>query len=295
MDARSLLTDEFNQRIAALHAEPRLRVWSLVITFLGDAVVPRGERAALADIQAVMERLGVEAGAVRTAMSRLAADGWVKREREGRLSFYHLATAGRHAFDEATRRIYAEGPPSWDGSWTVLIAPAALPAAQAAKLLDDGFVRLGGQVLMKPGRLADTQAGAGMLVINGPGSDMPAGLTALWNLDDLGGGYERFISNWSTMAQRLGGGERLAPLDAMAARTLLIHDWRRLVLRDPGLPASLLPANWPGERARMVVRRVYAPLVPGSETWLDEQGLVAQRDPLVFAQRFGIQPAISRS
>lgn len=293
MDVRSTIADEFNRRVTALHAEPRLRVWSLVITFLGDAVVPRGGRAALADIQAVMERLGVEPGAVRTAMSRLAADGWVTREREGRQSFYQLATAGRLAFDEATRRIYAEGPPAWNGTWTVVIAPGPMTAAEAEGLVGDGFVRIGQHVFLKPGLLTDKNLASGMLTVRGNGSDLPPAFSALWGLDDLAARYGAFSDLWTPLAERLAAGDRLSPLDAIAARTLLIHDWRRLVLRDPGLPGALLPHGWTGELARLVARRVYAPLIPASEAWLDGQGLAPQRDPVAFAQRFGIQPSIS--
>lgn len=293
MDARTAIADEFDRRVTAFHAEPRLRVWSLVITFLGDAVVPRGGRAALADIQAVMERLGVESGAVRTAMSRLAADGWVTREREGRQSFYQLANAGRHAFDEATRRIYAEGPPAWDGIWTVVLSPSSIVAADAEGLLGEGFVRIGQQAFVKPGPFSDPQLAAGMLTVRGRGEDLPAGFADLWGLDDLAARYRSFMALWMPLADRLAAGDRLAPLDAIAARTLLIHDWRRLVLRDPGLPGTLLPHDWTGETARLVTRRVYAPLIPASEAWLDDQGLAAQRDPVAFAQRFGIQPPIS--
>ncbi|MCB1425901.1 MAG: PaaX family transcriptional regulator C-terminal domain-containing protein [Zhengella sp.] len=293
MDIKAAIADEFDRRVSAFHAEPRLRVWSLVITFLGDAVVPRGGRAALSDIQAVMERLGIESGAVRTAMSRLAADGWVTREREGRLSFYQLATAGRHAFDEATRRIYAEGLPAWDGVWTVIIAPAPIAAADAEALVGEGFVRIGQQAFLKPGPLNDKALAEGRLTVRGKGSDLPETFAGFWGLEDLAGRYRTFMALWSQLAERLAAGDRLAPLDAMAARTLLIHDWRRLVLRDPGLPGVLLPDGWPGEPARLVARRVYAPLVPASEAWLDDQGLAPQRDPVSFAQRFGIQPPIS--
>jgi hypothetical protein len=41
---------------------------------------------------------------VRTAMSRLAADGWLERRKAGRNSFYRLAGKGRQTFDAATRQ-----------------------------------------------------------------------------------------------------------------------------------------------------------------------------------------------
>jgi phenylacetic acid degradation operon negative regulatory protein len=83
---------DIEAHIARLHSGGRLRVWSLLVTFFGDAVAPRGGRVALSVLQDAMALLNIEAGAVRTAMSRLAGDGWVEREREGRLSFYELVT-----------------------------------------------------------------------------------------------------------------------------------------------------------------------------------------------------------
>jgi phenylacetic acid degradation operon negative regulatory protein len=65
----------------------------------------------------------------------------------------------------------------------------------------------------------------------------------------------------------------LTPAQAMAARTLLIHDWRRIVLRDPDLPADLLPDDWPGNHALEMIRPLYAGLADASERWLDEAGL----------------------
>ena len=64
---------------ARLHGEGRLRVWSLAVTVFGDAIAPRGGSIAMADLSAILERLGAEPGAIRTAMSRLARDGIVSR------------------------------------------------------------------------------------------------------------------------------------------------------------------------------------------------------------------------
>ena len=50
---------------------------------------------------------------------------------------------------------------------------------------------------------------------------------------------------------------------------LLIHEFRRIVLRDPGLPAALLPADWPGSTARDLTARIYRRLVDASERFLD--------------------------
>ena len=100
--------------LAELSAGPgRLRAWSLAVTLFGDAAAPRGGALRLGAVQAVLGRLGVEPGALRTAMSRLARDGWLARERRGRASFYSLTAARAEELAAATRRIYAAGPPGF--------------------------------------------------------------------------------------------------------------------------------------------------------------------------------------
>ncbi|MHB2264272.1 PaaX family transcriptional regulator [Aliihoeflea sp. PC F10.4] len=262
--------------IDRLHQRGRLRVWSLVVTMFGDAIMPRGGRVGLGVLQDVMGRLRVEPGALRTAMSRLASDGWVIREREGRNAFYRLAENGRHAFDLATRRIYAGGPPEWDGTWTVAIAPPDSENDVLAGAAGLGFVRVNGGVHIRPETegapdVADALAGA--LVVHGSSAEHPEAFHALWPSHEVADAYRALIDELEPLAAALGGGAKLSPIDAMAARVLVIHGWRRIVLRDPGLPLALQPGDWPGEKARALVRNVYAVLAPTSEDWLDRAGL----------------------
>lgn len=273
--------------IGRLHEQGRLRVWSLVVTIFGDAVVPRGGRVALATLQEIMERLRIEPGALRTAMSRLANDRWVTRERQGRNSFFSLDAHGRHAFDLATRRIYAGARPAWDGKWTVAIAPPG--SSHAADLTSHGFVRVNNAVFLR----AETQDAvdardelADMLVIHGESAEHPETLRALWPSEEIGAAYSRFADAYQPLLHALEGRASLPPLDAMAARALLIHDWRRIVLRDPGLPEALLPDDWSGEAARAVARAVYTQLLPASEAWLDDASLPPHTDPERFSARW---------
>jgi phenylacetic acid degradation operon negative regulatory protein len=63
-------------------------------------------------------------------------------------------------------------------------------------------------------------------------------------------------------------GERLDPEIGFIVRTLLIHEYRRLHLRDPLLPARLLPADWPGLKAAELCRSIYARVFAASEAHL---------------------------
>ena len=97
--------------IQQLKREPS-RTGSIVITVFGDAIVPRGGSVWLGTLLEFFEQLDIDASVVRTAMSRLTADGWFERSKIGRNSFYRLVQSGRQTFDIATKHIY--GPPASD-------------------------------------------------------------------------------------------------------------------------------------------------------------------------------------
>jgi phenylacetic acid degradation operon negative regulatory protein len=74
------------------------------------------------------------------------------------------------------------------------------------------------------------------------------------------------------------------------ARILLIHEYRRVILRDPILPAALLPEDWPGQTARRLCAGLYHKLLAASELWLDENVVTemeaAPKPRAEFYQRF---------
>jgi phenylacetic acid degradation operon negative regulatory protein len=72
---------------------------------------------------------------------------------------------------------------------------------------------------------------------------------------------------------------------------MLIHYYRRVVLRDPLLPTALLPRDWPGSAARNLCGEIYRAVLPASEQWLDRHG-TNESGPLPaagkeLARRFG--------
>ena len=282
--------------VARLNARRALRVWSLVITIFGDAVMPRGGRVPLAALQDILARLSIEPGALRTALSRLAADHWVIREKAGRNSLYGLDARGRHAFDLATRKIYAGGPPAWQGKVSAAFAlPGTDLKAAAERLAALGFAAAGTAAWLRPhtdqSEAAATADLAGLLFVEGMPLPRTQALGRFWDLAGTAAAYTAFEAHFAPLAAAVAAGsEPAGPLDAMAARTLLVHDWRRIVLHDPGLPAELLPADWPGERARRRAGLIYHRLAGPSEAWLDRAGLPPLDDPAGFGRRFGGAP-----
>src|ERR1700709_2844886 len=103
-----------------LKREPS-RTGSIVITLFGDAIMPRGGSVWLGTLLAFFETLDIDSGVVRTAMSRLAADGWLERNKVGRNSFYRLAKKGRQTFDEDIAIALSPVPPDWTGRFELLL------------------------------------------------------------------------------------------------------------------------------------------------------------------------------
>ena len=93
-------------------------------------------------------------------------------------------------------------------------------------------------------------------------------LSESWPLDRTADAYQKFMKTFEPLRAWIGRGERLAEADAFTARVLLIHHYRRVVLRDLPLPTALLP--WTG-RAGLpnAMWRDLSALLPASEQWLD--------------------------
>ena len=81
------------------------------------------------------------------------------------------------------------------------------------------------------------------------------------------------------------------PLAAMATRSLLIHNFRKVALRDPVFPTELLPDSWKGDEARELAASIYGAVIPASETWLDgcvnARGEPIPKPDIEMQNRFG--------
>lgn len=267
-------------RLAALQAAQHLSAWSLIVTFLGDAIGPRGGEVSAGAVQTLMERLGIGHGAVRTAMSRLAADGWVERSREGRNSFYRLSPGVARTVLDAERRIYAPSsllPASTPRSMIVLDAPLAEPAARAFE--EAGALRLASQVFLWlgdpariPGSLPAALRTAGPTIAAvaalAPGPSMLLHLARARRSDEM----SALRAAYFPVSAALEAGPPPAPEDAMTLRCLMIHEWRRLALRVIALPADLVQPDDPEPETRALVSGIYARLLAPSERWLDANG-----------------------
>ena len=242
--------------IQQLKREPS-RTGSIVITVFGDAIVPRGGSVWLGTLLEFFETLDIDASVVRTAMSRLTADGWFERDKIGRNSFYRLVQSGRQTFDIATKHIY--GPPAsdWTGRFELLLIGNGGDrdaAREALKNAGFGSPLPGVWVAPSGVPVPEEAAGAIRLEVSAEDDSGRRLLSESWPLDRTADAYLKFMKTFEPLHGCLAR-DTLSEADAFTARILLIHHYRRVVLRDPLLPTALLPADWPGRAARSAVRR----------------------------------------
>ena len=260
--------------IEELKREPS-RTGSIVITVFGDAIVPRGGSVWLGTLLEFFKALDIDGGVVRTAVSRLASDGWLERNRVGRNSFYRLAATGRHTFDIATRHIYGPPPQDWTGRFELLlIGNADDRDASREALRSAGFGSPLPGVWVAPSGvpIPDEASRAIRLEVSAEDDSGRRLLVDSWPLENIADAYLKFMKTFEPLRSWITRRAPLANGDAFAARILLIHHYRRVVLRDPLLPLALLPKDWPGRAARALCGEIYRAILPASEQWLDRNG-----------------------
>jgi phenylacetic acid degradation operon negative regulatory protein len=260
--------------ITELKREPS-RTGSIAITMFGDAIVPRGGAVWLGTLLEFFQTLDIDASVVRTAMSRLTADGWFERNKVGRNSFYRLKTKGRQTFETATRHIYDPPPSDWTGRFELLlIGNGEDRDASREALKNAGFGSPLPGVWVAPSGVPvpDEAARAIRLEVSAEDDSGRRLLRESWPLDRTADAYLKFMKTFEPLRAWSGRRVALTEADAFTARILLIHYYRRVVLRDPLLPTALLPKDWPGAAARALCGDIYRALLAKSEQWLDRHG-----------------------
>jgi phenylacetic acid degradation operon negative regulatory protein len=259
--------------VEQLKREPS-RTGSIVITVFGDAIVPRGGSVWLGTLLEFFAAIDIDSGVV-PHRDVAAGDRRLAGAQQGRPQQFLPARTRRDGRpstpppDTSTIRRFPTGP---GGLSCLLIGNGEDRDASRDALKNAGFGSPLPGVWVAPSGVPVPEEAAGAIRLEVSAEDESGRrlLSESWPLERTADAYLKFMKTFEPLRAAMARGEALSDSDAFTARILLIHHYRRVVLRDPLLPAPLLPRDWPGRAARRLCGEIYRGLLSASEQWLDE-------------------------
>lgn len=248
-----------------------LRPQSLVLTFLGDHVLDQDVCVYSGSLIDVFGRVGVGEQATRSTLTRMVNRGLLRRQREGRRTYFGLTDRSEAILRDGQRRIWKTGAVNgeWDGTWTLL--GFSLPDSWQRQRHDlrsqltwSGFGALFSGLWIAPGEVdvsgivAELGLAAHVKVFRAraeTGMDIAEMIHDTWDLDELAARYRAFETDWRPLTDD--AGNRPAE-EALALGLRMTCEWLQVIRRDPRLPVRHLPDTWPATSAEKTFRTVHA-------------------------------------
>lgn len=262
-----------------------MRARSALFDVYGDHLRGRGDRAPVSALIRLLEPVGIAAPAVRTAISRMAAQGWLAPVRVDAAPGYRATPRAIERLTEAAARIYRSEPEPWDGRWRLVFVE--LPGHRGARTRVREELRYLGYAEHAPGvwvcpydrpEVDEVVTRAGGTARHGLALELAPDPVGAWDLSALAASY----AAWPALADELLRGDQRGDQrsdqrgdqrgdedeTAFAARFRLVHEWRKFLFADPGLPAQLLPRDWPGVPAAELFTSEAGRLKPASDRFV---------------------------
>ncbi len=250
---------------------------SALFDLYGDHLRERGGQAPVAALVRLLAPLGVAPPAVRTAVSRMVRQGWLDSVRLPQGPGYALTPRAVRRLDDAAARIYRTRESAWDGQWHLVVTTPAAERSRRDRLragltflgygqLDDG-TWIGPRWSVEVDALLEAEAVRAERFTATHDGDTFGLVRRAWDLEGLARAYSRWLADAEQIAGQ--AGPSAGDEQAFAARSRLVHEWRKFLFLDPGLPHSLLPDGWAGEKAAAFFDAESQRLLPMSVRFVD--------------------------
>jgi phenylacetic acid degradation operon negative regulatory protein len=246
---------------------------SLIVTLYGAYGRSVPGPVPVAELIRLLAAVGVDAPSVRSSVSRLKRRGLLLPARTARnAAGYELSPEAQQLMEDGDRRIYAVKPPEDEG-W--VLAVFSVPESERQKrhvlrsrLAGLGFGTAAPGVWIAPARLYEETRHSLRRLRLDPYVDFFRGehlgfaptaeaVARWWDLASIAEAHEAFLDRYAGVLRAWEEREDTPPEAAYRDYLLALDSWRRLPYADPGLPAHLLPDDWPGVRSAAVFRELH--------------------------------------
>ncbi|RLQ97414.1 phenylacetic acid degradation operon negative regulatory protein PaaX [Falsibacillus albus] len=265
-----------------------LNTRSMIFTLYGDYIRHYGSEIWIGSLIRLLKEFGHNEQSVRAAISRMNKQGWVQSRKEGNKSYYFLSPIGVDRMEEAANRIFKLKPDDWDGNWRMLIY--SIPEDRRnvrdelrKELVWSGFGTISNSCWLSPNDLTkqvyallekyDIHDHVHYFISEYKGPHESRRLVEeCWNIAEINEKYEQFINEYSKKFEhdqkRIQKGE-ISDADCFVERTKLVHEYRKFLFIDPGLPQELLPEKWLGSQAASLFADYYRELAEPSSIFFE--------------------------
>lgn len=262
---------------------------SMIFTLFGDYIRHYGGEIWIGSLIRLLEEFGHNSQAVRAAISRMQKQGWVQAKKEGNKSYYFLTSRGQKRLEEAATRIFKLKNDTWDHQWRMFFyhipeKKRNLRDELRQELVWNGFGSLTHSCWISPNPLEeqvqdmieryDVHEYVDFFVANYKSPRESQSLVErCWDLNNINEKYQAFIDDYSKRyvvdRNKIEKGETTDGY-CFVERTKLIHEYRKFLFIDPGLPEELLPEYWMGDHAAALFRDYYQVLATPSSRFFEE-------------------------
>ncbi|WP_194836892.1 PaaX family transcriptional regulator C-terminal domain-containing protein [Nocardia sp. XZ_19_369] len=254
---------------------------SLARTVLGAYVRDLGGWLAIADFSALLAGLGVPEQSTRTAVTRLKSKGVLDAEsRDGR-SGYRITAAAEAMYSRGDPRIFGFRQMADGDAWHLI--SFGIPESQRAarhqlrrRLSSIGCGTVSAGLWICPEYLA---AEAATIVtalalddyvtsfratdLTVPGT-LRAAAAQWWDLPTLAERHRAFLAHHGDILTL----DNLTDRQAFEYFVPLLDEWRIIPYLDPGLPAPMLPPDWPGPASVRLFAEAQQRCLAPSRRWV---------------------------
>lgn len=261
---------------------------SLIFTIYGDYIRHYNNRIWVGSLIRLLEEFGHNPQSVRMSLSRMAKQGWLSSDKEGKKSFYTLTAPGESQLNIAVQRVFNIKKEKWDGRWLMVVLQNKFDDAKhkysfIKELEWHGFGQLSTNVYMTPNPLheiMDTlvikyelQGRVDIFTSKYTGSEDAGLIQRCWDIDEINDKYDRFFEKYSrdyVLDKQLIAENKLSASECFVKRVMLTHEYRKFLFIDPGFPAELLPEKWFGSHAGQLFTDYYQLLAESSMRFFEE-------------------------